>query len=265
MPSDRLRRRGLISRWNVGNVYGQPGRVGPARVHRVDRDTRVEPGQPEAARPLADELRLASAWLGRVGPRAGVRLSGRLEVIEVDALEIHTTRGHGDHPRTLGTLEQWQEPQHERERPATSVAGVLPRSRPARGSIRIKSARVVHQDVEPRLRSRGHVLRRRRRTQASPCRPRRSRSGPRRGRPRGHRGRPPVDSSFRPTRMTRAPSAARASDAARPRPSPVTRTVRPSSAPSGRAAPVEQATPHRDAGPAEAPDDRQLQASIDQR
>ena len=33
----------------------------------------------------------------------------------------------------------------------------------------------------------------------------------------------------------------------------------------GESGPVEQATPHRDAGPAEAPDDRQLQAGIDQR
>ena len=200
---------------------GQTGRIGPTRVHGVDRDAarvrRLRGGEPTRARGRPGAL--------RPGSRPRVRPDARLQIVEIEAL------GNMPPDVTAMTSTPWSvagggavpTPARMGRRPSwrTSldpVAGLA--------TVRKDRAGVVDKDVEATLRRCDTI----------------DRVGDRgeRRHIRDHDGES-VDASaamsverssvsrdlVRPTRTTRAPSAAIASAAARPRPDvgPVTRTV----------------------------------------
>ena len=198
-----------------GSDSAQARRVGPARVHRVDRHARSR----QAPAPTRARGPPGPAWPGRRRASRRTAPCVHSRSSRSKRLRVHAPGRHRDDPGVgRSARSSGRRPPISANGPTTSDReGRLDAVRADR-SFRVDRARVVDEDVEARL---GREDLRRpppRRTRASPCRRRRSGTGPRRvGATRSSRTRA-SRSSLRPTRTTRAPSAASASVAARPRP-----------------------------------------------
>ena len=135
-PAAGVRSSGRISRWKAGSDLGEARRVGPARVHRRERDA----GLGEPARPLAHERHLGPLRAG-VRARPGVRRGAELEVVEVESLRVHAARRDRDDPRTGGPPQERQEPRRPSRTGRPRGAPASPRCRPVRRRARGRSPR----------------------------------------------------------------------------------------------------------------------------
>ena len=260
-PSAGVRSSGRITPVEARQGLGEARRVGPARVHHGERDA----GLRRSGAPTPARARSGPASPARTRAHPSNSPTPRLQVVEVEALEVHAAGRHGDDPRARRPAQERQQPRDQGER-ADDEDG-KGRLDPVRSldPLRVDRPGVVDQRRRDATPSPGPGRPRPAPRRASPCRRRRWGSDPRRGRRPARRAGAASRSADRPTRTTRAPRAASvvgrgpAETGRRPgdEHGPTGHRAR------GRRRPAEEPPPDRGPDPREAADDGDLEAVVE--